>query len=464
MPPRPSDLAVRGERVVTPEGMRAAAVLVRSGRITAVVAPDDLPQGCEVIDAGRAVVMPGLCDTHVHVNEPGRTEWEGFHTATRAAAAGGITTLVDMPLNCIPVTTSRAAFQEKLAAILGLCWIDCGFWGGVIPGNADELDGMLDDGVLGFKCFLVHSGIDEFPNVTIEDLARAMPILERRGAPLLVHAELEHDHPAAEAASPADYATYLRSRPASMENEAIRLLIALCREHRCRVHVVHLSSAEALADLAAARREGLPITVETCPHYLYFAAEHIPRGQTQYKCAPPIREAENRERLWHALESGTLDFVVSDHSPCTPHLKRLEAGDFLSAWGGISSVQLALPAVWTRARARGCTVVDLVRWMCERPARFSGLDGRKGAIAPGQDADLVLWDPDAEFTVVPSMIEHKHKLTPYAGERLYGVVERTILRGETVYQRSVAGGVAGGVGGGNFLGQPRGMNLIGRDR
>jgi allantoinase len=451
------DLAVRGPRVVTPEGVRPAAVLVRGGRIAQVVAPDAVPSGCAVIDAGPAMVMPGLCDTHVHVNEPGRTEWEGFVTATRAAAAGGITTLIDMPLNCIPVTTTRAAFREKLAAISGLCWIDCGFWGGVIPGNDGELEAMLDDGVLGFKCFLVHSGIDEFPNVTVGDLDRAMPILARRGAPLLVHAELEHPHPAADPGAPADYATYLRSRPASMENEAIRLLIELCKKHGCRVHVVHLSSAEALADLEVARRDGLPMTVETCPHYLYFAAEHIPRGETQYKCAPPIREAENREQLWAALQASTIDFVVSDHSPCTPHLKKLEEGDFLAAWGGISSVQLALPAMWTAARARGRSVAELARWMCERPARFAGIDRKKGAIAVGRDADLVIWDPDGEFTVEPAMIQHKHKLTPYRGERLFGVVERTILRGETVYQRGADPAAA------LFRGQPRGMNLIGRN-
>jgi allantoinase len=423
-------VAIVGQRVVTPDGVRPAAVLTRDGIIEAVRPSDENTSEYEVLDAGGAVVMPGVVDTHVHVNEPGRTEWEGFATATRAAAAGGVTTLLDMPLNCIPVTTTRAALDIKRQAIDGLLQIDCGFRGGLVPGNTAELEPMLDAGVVGFKAFLVHSGIDEFPEVREPDLRAAMAILARRGAPLLVHAEL--DCGAADTGAPTRYASYLASRPRQMENDAIRFLIGLCKETGCRVHVVHLSSSEALSDIAAARREGLPLTVETCPHYLHFAAEEIPDGKTQYKCAPPIRERENRELLWRALSEGVIDFVVSDHSPCTPHLKRLEAGDFMAAWGGISSLQLSLPVTWTEARAHGASLSDIARWMCERPAAFAGL-GQKGALKPGRDADVVIWDPDATFTVEASRIHHRHKLTPYTGQVLNGVVQTVLLRGVPVY-------------------------------
>jgi len=438
----PSEFVLVGDRVVTPDGTRAAAIHVRDGIIVAVGSPLEAPDSSiPRLEVGDRVILPGVVDTHVHVNEPGRTEWEGFETASRAAAAGGITTLVDMPLNSIPVTTTRAAMQTKAAAAAAHCWVDVGLWGGVVPGNAGELEPMIDAGILGFKCFLCPSGIDDFPQATEADLRVAMPILARRGVPLLVHAELcPADTPADDPqATSRHYSDYLASRPASWEVDAIALMIRLCRETGCPVHIVHLSAADALPLLAEARREGLPITVETCPHYLFFSAEQIPDGATHFKCAPPIRERENRERLWEGLRTGIIDFVVCDHSPCTPDLKRLEAGDFLGAWGGISSLQLSPSIVWSQAKARGFSIEDLVTWVCRRTARFAGLGGSKGAIAPGHDADLVVWDPDACFTLEPSMIHHRHRITPYLGETLYGVVEATFLRGKAIYERGVHG-------------------------
>jgi allantoinase len=425
---------LRSRRVVTPGGVREAAVVIRDGKVAAVLAPSEVPAGLPVEDIGDKVLMPGVVDCHAHINEPGRTEWEGFETATRAAAAGGITTVVDMPLNSIPATTSREALRQKAAAAEGHCTIDYGFWGGVIPGNAGELDAMIDAGVTGFKCFLIHSGVDEFPHVTREDLDRAMPILARRGVPLIVHAEMTPDERPPQGDT-RTYRSYLESRPRRWEDDAIRMMIELCRKHRGRVHIVHLSSSDALPDIAAARRDGLPFGAETCPHYLTFDAEHIPDGATYLKCAPPIREAENREKLWEGLARGDIDMVVSDHSPCTPGLKHLDRGDFAAAWGGIASLQFSLPAVWTGARARGHGLESLVRWMCQNPARLTGLEGLKGSIAPGADADLIVFDPEATFTPEPSRVLHRHSLTPYAGRALVGVVERTYVRGQQVQAR-----------------------------
>jgi allantoinase len=425
---------IQSTRVVHGGAIGPAAVVMVGGKIREITAPQP-----GALDYGDAVIMPGVVDTHVHVNEPGRTEWEGFATATRAAAAGGVTTLVDMPLNSIPSTTTAAALAEKRAAAAGQCAIDVGFWGGVVPGNTAELAPMVAAGALGFKCFLVDSGVDEFPHVGEAEVAPALAELRRLGVPLLAHAEVAGPIAAATAAlagaDPRRYATYLASRPPEAEDEAIALLLRAVRATGGRVHVVHHSAAAALARLAAARAEGLPVTAETCPHYLRFAAEEIPDGATAYKCAPPIREAENRERLWRALAEGTLDLVASDHSPCTPALKKLEAGDFAAAWGGISGVQLGLPVVWTEARRRGFGLADVVRWMCVAPARLAGLAGRKGALAPGADADLVVFQPDEPFTVRPQGLEHRHKITPYAGATLDGVVEATYLRGERVYHR-----------------------------
>ncbi len=434
----PDLVVVRSRRVAVPEGIRAADVHVRDGRIAAVTPPGAVPAHATLLDAGDAAVFPGLVDVHVHVNEPGRTEWEGFASATQSAAAGGVTAIVDMPLNSVPATTTPAGLREKTAAAAGQCFVDVGLWGGVVPGNSGHLEALLDGGVLGFKCFLVASGVDEFPHVGEADLRAAMPILARRGAVLLAHAERPGPIDAARPAPGSDrrrHAHWLASRPRAAENEAVALLLGLCRETRCRVHVVHLSSSDALPELDRARAEGLPVTVETCPHYLTFCAEEIPDGATEYKCAPPIRERENRETLWRALREGRIDFVATDHSPCPPAMKRADTGDFFAAWGGIASLQLLLPAVWTEARARGAGLADLAPWLCRGPARLAGLAGRKGEIAPGCDADFVVWDPEAEFVVEPQHLRHRHKITPYAGRRLAGVVQTTLVRGQRVYDR-----------------------------
>jgi allantoinase len=404
--------------VVTPEGVRAAVVVIRGGRIDAVEA-----DGHADVDYGDLVVMPGLVDSHVHVNEPGRTEWEGFATATRAARAGGITTIVDMPLNSLPPTTTVAALEEKRRHAHGAVHVE--LWGGVVPGNTSELEPMYARGVRGFKCFLVHSGVDEFPNVNEKELLDAARILAPLGAPLLVHAELP-GHLLQADGDPNAYETYLRTRPRAAEDAAIELLAGVCRRTGARIHIVHLSSATALPILAAARQEGLPLTAETTPHYLHFAAESVPDGRLEYKCAPPIRDAANRERLWEGLREGLIQMVVSDHSPCTPHLKQ---GDFLTAWGGIASLQLLLPVVWSGARARGFSLEDIARWCSSAPAALAGLEA-KGAIREGCDADLVVWDPDQELTVSEEWIQHRHRLTPYIGQTLRGVVHAVWVGGE----------------------------------
>lgn len=429
----------RSRRVVTAEGIRPATVHVHGAVIEAIADYDALPAGYERIDVGEAVLMPGVVDTHVHVNEPGRTEWEGFRTATRAAAAGGVTTLVDMPLNAIPPTTTAEALRKKRQEAAGQCLIDVGFWGGVVPGNVKELEGLVREGARGFKAFMCFSGVDEFPGVLEEDLQPAMLELRRLGRPLLVHAEVEEpiDAVAAHVASmdPRSYLTYLASRPPAAEEEAIRLISRLCRETRARTHVVHHSAASALPLIRQARAEGLPFTAETCPHYLHFAAEDIRDGATAYKCAPPIRERSNRELLWAALGDGVLELVASDHSPCTPALKKQELGDFMAAWGGISGLQLGLPVTWSGASARGYTLSQVVKWMCEAPAKLAGLEHKKGHIAPGYDADLVVFEPEATFQVDLERLEHKHKLTPYAEAGLRGVVTSTYLRGQRVFHQ-----------------------------
>lgn len=424
------DLIIRGQRVVLPETIAPRSVHIREERIVIVGDYDDVVAGCEVVDAGDAVVMPGLVDTHVHINAPGRTEWEGFRSATLAAAAGGVTTLVDMPLNSIPPTTTLAGFEAKLATARGDCFVDVGFWGGVVPGNTAELAPMFAAGVVGFKCFLVPSGVDEFEHVTEENLREAMPELTRFGALLIVHAELPQSIKTEVVGT--DYQSFLASRPRVAENEAIELMIRLSRQFDTRVHIVHLSSADAIPMLREAQAAGVKITAETCPHYLHFTAEEVPAGATEFKCCPPIRERDNREELWDGLKDGTIDFIVSDHSPCPGEMK-LRSGDFMKAWGGIASLQLRLPIVWTEARRRGFSLLDVTRWLCANPARQVSFDKRKGAIAIGRDADLVIWNPDAQFTVTPSALHHRHKLTPYAGEVLYGVVQQTFLRGRKIY-------------------------------
>ena len=436
---------LRSRRVVTPEGVREAAVVIDAGRIVAVVPPDQIPGPLPVTDLGDDVLMPGLVDTHVHINEPGRAEWEGWETGTRAAAAGGVTTLVDMPLNSTPVTTTAAALAAKAASARGRGRVDVGFHGGLVPGNAGHIEELLDGGVFGIKAFLVPSRMDDFLNATEGDLRAVMPLLAARGVPLLVHAELAGDAPAP--TDPRRYADYLASRPRAWEQQAIEMMIGLCAEYRCPVHIVHLASADAVPALRAARAAGLPLTVETGPHYLFFESGDIADGDTRFKCAPPIRERENRERLWEALREGVIDTIASDHSPCPPEMKALEMGDFEWAWGGISSLQLGLPIVWTGARSRGFGLDDVAEWMCRAPARAVGLGDRKGAIAPGADADFVVWDPEASFPVTPDRLHHRHTMTPYEGVTLAGEVRQTWLRGAKIYQE------------GNFLGPPAGELL-----
>ncbi len=423
--------------MVTPSGIRAAAVVVDGETIAELIEPSSLPASMSVENVGDRIILPGLVDTHVHINEPGRTNWEGFATATRAAAAGGITTLVDMPLNSSPVTTSVESLRLKLAAARGKLSVDCGFYAGVVPGMAEHVKPLVAAGVLGFKAFLCHSGIDEFPNASEADLRAVMGLLADSGLPLLVHAELvgaEVSTPPATEADRRSYARHLAARPRAWEHDAIRLMIELCREYRCHVHIVHLSSADALEMIGEARSAGLPLTVECCPHYLTFAAEEIPDGDPRYKCAPPIRERENRERLWEGLRQGLIDTIGTDHSPAPPELKQLETGDVARAWGGIASLQLALPAVWTEARRRGFTLADVCRWLCANPAKLVGLADRKGAIAPGCDADLVVFDPDTRFTVQSTALQHRHPVTPYEGRTLVGEVAATYLRGQPVYR------------------------------
>ena len=424
------DRVLRSRTIVTPDGVLDGAVAIRGEHIVALFSADEIPGGAE--DVGDAALLPGLVDSHAHLNEPGRTDWEGFDTATRAAAAGGVTTIVDMPLNCIPVTTSLAALREKRLAVADHAHIDYAFWGGVVPGNTHELQPMIDEGIAGFKAFLCHSGIDDFPAATEKELVAALPILARAGRPLLVHAELESGPPSS--TDPArDYATFLASRPARWEVDAVKLCIELCARFRGPVHIVHLSAADALAEAERAQAAGLPFSLETCPHYLTLEAETISDGHTEFKCAPPIREHENRERLWEALRRGAITLVVSDHSPCTPQLKRPDTGDFMGAWGGIASLQLSLPLIWTEAQARGFQLSDLVRWMSAAPAKLAGVSDRKGAIAVGHDADLLVFDPHARYVVRPELLHFKHKLTPYLGHTLRGSISETILRGVTIY-------------------------------
>ena len=432
----PRNFALRSARIVTPSGEMAGVLTVREGRIHSI--GPEAPKRLPLRDLGFLAILPGVVDAHVHVNEPGRTEWEGFATATRAAAAGGVTTIVDMPLNSIPVTTTANALEVKRAAAKGKVHVDCAFWGGVVPAHVADLGGLVSAGARGAKAFLVHSGIDEFPASDAATLRSAMKALKKANAPLLAHAELMGAC-CAQPSSAAKYADYLASRPKSWENDAIRLLIALCRETGCRTHVVHLSSSDALEIVSKAKTEGLPFTTETCPHYLTFAAESIPARSPAFKCAPPIRERDNRERLWRGLREGIIDMVVSDHSPSTPDLKSRNNNDFMAAWGGISSLQFSLSAVWTAAQKRGFELVDLPRWMSAAPARLAGLDARKGALAPGKDADFIIFDPGASYTVTPQAVLHRHPLTPYLGQELDGLVLETWVRGHKVYDHGSFG-------------------------
>jgi allantoinase len=428
---------IRSERVVLPTGMQPATIRVENGRIAGVT-PGASKEPVD-IDAKGAVIMPGLVDSHVHINDPGRADWEGFDTATLSAAAGGVTTLIDMPLNSIPPTTNVAALEAKRRAAEGRLHVDVGFWGGVVPGNARDIEPLANAGVLGFKCFLSPSGVDEFEHVTEADLREAMPIVAATGLPLLVHAELparlrDPDR----RADPTSYSTWLDSRPGTAEQAAIDLMIDLAATTGARLHIVHLANADALSSIGGARRRGVPITVETCPHYLTFAAEDVADGDTALKCAPPIREGEHRERLWEALQHGHIDLIATDHSPAPGKLKHLEDGNFLEAWGGIASLQITLPIVWDGAVKRRIPIERLADWMSAAPARLAGLAGRKGAIAPGYDADLVIFDPDREMIVDASRLYHHHPVTPYDGARLRGVVMATMLSGEIVFDHGEA--------------------------
>ena len=426
------DLVVRAARVVTGAGEVAGCVAVRDGRVVAVAPPAAGLAGDRTVTlADDEVLLPGLVDTHVHVNEPGRTDWEGFASATRAAAAGGVTTILDMPLNSIPPTVDLAALQAKRRAAEGKAHVDVGFWGGAVPGNLGELPALHDAGVFGFKCFLVDSGVEEFPPLRPGDLEGYLEVLAGLGSPLLVHAEDARRVAAAPPSHGRRYADFLASRPGEAEDLAVAQVVEAARHTGGRAHILHLSSADALALVAGARRDGVAVSAETCPHYLTFDAESIPDGATLLKCCPPIREAANRERLWRGLADGLLDLVASDHSPCPPEAKHLASGDFGTAWGGIASLQLSLPAVWTAARARGHRLADLARWMAEGPAELAGLPG-KGRIAVGADADLCVFAPDASFVVDPARLRHRHPVTPYAGRTLTGVVRSTWLRGREV--------------------------------
>lgn len=432
----PLPFLIRSKRVIlSPDKPAApASLLIEAGEVVEVL-DFAFPTRYALLDVGDSVLMAGVVDTHAHINEPGRTDWEGFRSATRAAAAGGITTVFDMPLNSIPPTTTLEAFQLKSKEARKQGSIDYGLWGGVIPGNLDELGPMIQEGIWGFKAFLCESGVDEFPMVTEKELRPAMEILAEGDVPLLVHAELCS---AVAATGPArSYQAYLDSRPAKWEVDAIRMMIRLCRETKCRVHIVHLSAADALPDIAAAKAEGLPFTVETCPHYLTLKAEDIADGETHFKCAPPIRDAANQDKLWAGLLAGTIDQIVSDHSPCTPALKKKETGSFPDAWGGISGLQFSLSAVWTEMHRRAIPMEKLTGWMSQAPAGLAKVGDRKGTLAKDHDADFIVWDPESEFTPTPDQVLHRHPVTPYTGRKLRGRVEMTFLRGVCIYENGM---------------------------
>ena len=437
---------VRGSRVVLPSGVGPAAIHIRDGRISRVTTYDDVPVGLpasSILDAGSLYVLPGLVDTHVHINDPGRTTWEGFESATKAAAAGGVTTLVDMPLNSIPATVTPEAVEAKLRVMDGRAFVDVGLCGGLVPSNASNIRDLHAEGVIAFKCFLAESGVDEFAHVGAEPLLLGLQGLAKVDAPLFVHAELPG--PLEEAAralgnvSASDarrYATYLASRPKSAEEAAIELVLASLRRSGARAHIVHLSAATALPILERARDEGIPLSAETCPHYLTLAAEDVPDGATAFKCAPPIRERENQDKLWQGLRDGLIRQVVTDHSPSTMDLKCSGSGDFMRAWGGISSLQLGFAVVYDAARRRGVPIAEVVRWMSAEPARLAGLEGRKGAIAVGCDADFAIYDESEVWSVRAEALLHKNPVCAYEGRELHGRVVRTVLRGEVIYDRS----------------------------
>jgi len=435
-------------RIVTRQGTRSGALLIEAETIRAICNPSEVPSDATIHDYTHQAILPGLVDTHVHINEPGRTEWEGFRTATRAAAAGGYTTLIDMPLNCLPETTTVAALEAKRAAASALgpdgkpqCFVDWAPWGGAVADNQQHILPLARAGVLGYKCFLIYPGCDGFTMIDQQQLEAALPHIAESGLPLLVHAELAGP---IEAAAPSlinkdwrRYETYLASRPDEAELQAIRLMIRLCRQYKFHLHIVHLSTAQALDDLQKARAEGLPVTVETCPHYLHFAAEQIPDASTLHKCAPPIRSKENQKQLWQALSDGTIDMIVTDHSPCPPEMKRLDTGRFDQAWGGIASLSLALSIIHTDAHNHGIDLNDIAHWMSTAPAALTRLSDKVGSLAPNREANFVIFDTERQFTVTPDRLHYRHPISPYLNETLRGEVQSTWLRGQPVYQNSI---------------------------
>jgi allantoinase len=426
------------KRIVTPQGTVPGALLVEGERIRAICRSSEIPSDAVVHNCGNDAVLPGLVDTHVHINQPGRTEWEGFRTATRAAAVGGYTTLVDMPLNCLPETTTVAALEEKRTSAKGECFVDWAAWGGAVADNQQHILPLAHAGVLGFKCFLIYPGCDGFTMIDQQQLEATLPFIAKSGLPLLVHAELAGPIDAATKnlhdADWRSYATYLASRPDQAELDAIRLVIRLCRQYGFRLHIVHLSTALALEELHAARDEGLPITVETCPHYLHFAAEEIPDGATLLKCAPPIRSRENQILLWRGLGDGIIDMIVTDHSPCPPAMKHADTGRFDLAWGGIAGLSLALAVIHTECRRRGFTLDDIARWMSRAPAALAGIGHRAGSLEAGRDANFTVFDTEPELTVSSDRLHHRNAISPYLNETLRGVVKATYLRGKAVYR------------------------------
>jgi allantoinase len=431
------NFVIYSERVVLPEEMGAFSITIVEGKIAAIqkgkIASKEMP----FYDYKNLVIMPGIIDPHVHINEPGRTEWEGFYTGTTAAAAGGITTLVDMPLNSSPVTINVQELEHKLAATSDKLHVNSGFWGGIIPGNTADLLPLAKAGVLGFKAFLTHSGIDEFPNADEATLRAAYEALKGTGLPILAHCELTTgSYDEALIHAPTNYQAYLQSRPKKWENDAVGLMLKLAEEYQHPTHIVHLSSADPLDLIRAAKKRGVPVTVETCPHYICFHAEEIPNADTRYKCAPPIRERANNELLWAALLDGTLDFIGSDHSPAPPNIKALDTGNFKEAWGGISGIQFTLSALWTEGQQYGLSLERLREILCEAPAQFIGFGNEKGKIALGYAADFVVWSPETSYVVTKNTIQAKHKVSPYEGSTLQGAVHVTIVNGNLVWENA----------------------------
>jgi len=428
--------AISSKRVFVNGHLIEAAIIIKNETIKDIVDCDKIPANCQHTDYGDLVIMPGLIDTHVHINEPGRTDWEGFNTATQAAAAGGITTVIDMPLNCIPVTTTLEAVNVKKACLENQMWVDIGFHGGVIPDNENELIDMMNAGINSFKAFMIDSGIDEFPASDVVTLNKAMPILAANNATLLVHAELDLNNQEPDIKDKKSYQEFLESRPDSWEYEAIKQIIELSQKHNCKVHIVHLSSAKALELIQSAHRKGIKVTSETCPHYLTLSSETIPDGDGRFKCCPPIRDNNNQNSLWEGLENGTIDFIVSDHSPCTPALKKLEQENLWEAWGGISSLQFGLSLIWTALQKRGLGIDQLVKWMCERPAHLVNLNHCKGKIKKGYQADFVIWNPETKHTINKEDILYKNKMSAYEQHTVLGVIEQTYLRGEIIFDQN----------------------------